>query len=61
MSRVEDANELIKLMGAYTDSVPTTLISDGTLDRFKVTIMMDIMMSLAVIADSLSKEEKDGQ
>lgn len=59
MSRVEEANNLIKLMGAYTDAVPTTFISDGTLDRFKVTIMMDIMMSLAVIADSVNKEEKN--
>ena len=59
MSRVEDANKLIKLMEAYTDAVPTTFFSDKTLDRFKVTIMMDIMASLAVIADSLSKEEKE--
>lgn len=59
MSRVKEAQDNVDLIEAYTEAVPTALINDGMLNRFNTAIMADIMMSLAVIADNVNKEEKN--
>ena len=61
MSRVKEAQDIVNVIEAYTEAAPTAHIRDGILDRFNIAIMADIMMSLAVIADSVNKEEKDGR
>lgn len=59
MSRVKEAQDIVDIIEAYTEAAPTAFIKDGILDRFNIAIMADIMMSLAVIADSVNKEEKN--
>lgn len=59
MSRVEEAQGIVDLIEAYMEAAPAAFINDNILDRFNIAIMADIMMSLAVIADSVNKEEKE--
>lgn len=61
MSRVEEAQDIVDSIEAYTEAVPIAYIDDRFFDRFGIVIMADIMKSLAVIADSVNKEEKNGR
>lgn len=57
MSRVEEAQDIVDLIEAYAETAPAAFVNDNILDRFDIAIMADIMKSLAVIADSVNKEE----
>ena len=59
MSRVEEAQDIVDLIEAYSETAPAAFANDSILDRFDIAIMADIMKSLAVIADSVNKEEKE--
>lgn len=57
MSRVKEAQDILDLIEEYTKAVPTEFIDEILESRFNIAIMADIMLSLAVIADSVNKEE----
>jgi hypothetical protein len=61
MSRTKEAKEIIDIFEETVSKPEYAFRQDAVKDSMKLSVMMDIMMSLAVIADKLTEEGDDGQ
>ena len=60
MSRSEEAQKLIETFEEVAKKPEFNFFKDDTRASMKLSIMMDMMMSLAVIADKLTEGSENG-
>ena len=56
MSRTEEAQDIVKVFEETVKKPEYAFCQDNIRDAMKLSVMMDIMLSLAVIADKLTEE-----